>query len=76
LGLDALQLLHMHKHQVRGLGRAPGKRWRAPRTLDEVAPSIMRKLGMVEAARGVSAEQRTADEAAWAARRAGDDAGR
>jgi hypothetical protein len=36
----------------------------------------MRKLGMVEAARGVSAEQRTADEAAWAARRAGDDAGR
>ena len=31
---DAVRLLHMHKHQVHGLGKAPGQRWQRPKTLD------------------------------------------
>ena len=41
---QALQVLNMHKHAVHGLGKAPGKRWRPPKTLAELAPGIMRKL--------------------------------
>ena len=66
---EALQLLHMHKHGVRGIGKAPGKRWQRPKTLEEVKPRILRKLEMFMASREVSEEQRAADEAEWAARR-------
>lgn len=52
--MDALQLLHMHKHAVRGVGKAPGKRWRPPKTLDELAPGIMRKLELVAASQEVT----------------------
>ena len=47
---EALQLLHMHKHQVHGIGRAPGKRWRPSPTLNDPAirERILRKLEMVE----------------------------
>ena len=46
---QALQLLHMHKHAARGIGKAPGKRWRPPRTLDdpEIRAGILVKLAMV-----------------------------
>jgi hypothetical protein len=67
--MEALQLLHMHKHQVRGIGKAPGKRWRPPPTLDELAPGIMRKWNMLAAAEGVGEEVRAVDEAEWARRR-------
>ena len=66
---DAVRLVHMHKHAARGIGKAPGKRWRPPKTLDEVAPEIIRKWNMMSAAGEVSDEQRAADEAEWARRR-------
>lgn len=72
--MEALQLLHMHKHQVRGIGKAPGKRWQPPKTLDDVGDSILRRLDMFLAAKDVSDEQRARDEEEWARRRAGPDA--
>jgi hypothetical protein len=70
---DAVHLLHMHKHQVRGIGKAPGQRWRRPPSLDDpgMRERIIAKLEMAERQRraGLSAEQRAADEAEWARRR-------
>ena len=40
---DALQLLHMHKHQVRGLGKRPGRGPRAA-TDEEVRKALARSL--------------------------------
>ncbi len=40
----AIHLVHMHKHAARGIGMAPGKRWQRPKTLEELAPGILRKL--------------------------------
>jgi len=66
---DAVRLPRMHKHQVHGLGKAPGQRWQRPKTLKELAPGIIAKLNMVLAAQEVSDERRAAAEAEWAARR-------
>ena len=46
---DAIHLLHMHKHAIRGTGKRPG-RVRKRRTLDDPAirAGIVRKLEMVE----------------------------
>ena len=41
---QAIHLLHMHKHQVHGVGKRPGARWRPPPTLEAQKPSILRKL--------------------------------
>lgn len=49
---EAIQLLQMHKHQVHGLGRPPGRRPR-PRLLEEVKPRILRKFEAFEAARAL-----------------------
>jgi hypothetical protein len=65
---QALQLLHMHKHEVRGIGKAPGERWRPPPTLDELAPGIIRRWNSWLAAREVDEEARARDEAEWARR--------
>jgi hypothetical protein len=51
---EAIQLLHMHKHQVLGLGKAPGKRRRPPPTLAEMKPGILRKFEAFERARALS----------------------
>jgi hypothetical protein len=67
--MDAMQLLHMHKHQVHGIGKAPGRRWQPPKTLAEMKPAILRKLERLLAAEEVGDEQRAADEAEWARRR-------
>ena len=65
---QALQLLHMHKHRVHGLGKAPGHRWRPPKTLDDVREGIIRKWNMWLAAGEVDDDQRARDEAEWARR--------
>ena len=68
---QAVHLLHMHKHQVHGLGKAPGKHWKRPQSLDDpgVREAILRKLEMVLATQEVDQAQRAQDEAEWARRR-------
>jgi hypothetical protein len=70
---QALQLLHMHKHEVRGIGGRPGKGWRPPPTLEELRPGILRKLerfqASIEASGLVDAGQQAADAREWAKRR-------
>ena len=68
---EALQLLHMHKHRVHGLGKAPGVRWRPPPSLDDpgMREGLLRKLEMFLAEREVDEAQRARDEAEWARRR-------
>lgn len=68
---QAIHLLHMHKHQVHGLGKRPGLTGRRP-TLAEVAPSILRKVEAIKRARGVSAADKARDEREWARRRPTD----
>lgn len=70
-GMDATQairLLHMHKHGVLGIGKAPG-RWRPPATLDEVKPGILRKLSIWQAAADIPPAVRAADLRAYRRRR-------
>jgi hypothetical protein len=47
---QAIHLLHMHKHAVKGIGRAPGKSWRPPPSLDDpgMREGILRKLELIE----------------------------
>jgi hypothetical protein len=66
---EAIHLLHMHKHQVRGTGKAPGKRWQRPKTLEELQPGIIRKLNIWLASKELGEETRALDEAEWARRR-------
>ncbi|WP_375404650.1 hypothetical protein [uncultured Sphingomonas sp.] len=70
---DAIRLLGLHKRRAIGVGRAPG---RAPRraTLDELAPSILAKLELVERARqaGMTPDERAARERELAALRRRD----
>jgi hypothetical protein len=66
---QAIHLLHMHKHKVHRLGKAPGKRWKPPPTLEELKPGILRKLDIWLASKEIGEEQRARDEAAWALRR-------
>jgi hypothetical protein len=66
---QAIHLLHMHKHKVHGLGKAPGKRWRPPPTLEELAPGIIRKWNIWLAAGELGEEARARDEAEWSRRR-------
>lgn len=68
---QAIHLLHMHKHQVHGLGKAPGKRWKPPPSLNDpgMRESILRKLELVQALKGSDEEQRNQDREEWARRR-------
>jgi len=71
-GMDvaqAIRLLHMHKHGVLGIGKAPGKSWRPPPTLAELKPGILRKLSVWQAAQDIPPEVRAADRRAYAKRR-------
>ncbi|HEV2818366.1 MAG TPA: hypothetical protein VGW40_14230 [Allosphingosinicella sp.] len=61
---QAIHLMHMHKHQVEGLGKAPGA-WRRPRTLDEVRGSILRKLRAIATARAANAADKDRDRREW-----------
>jgi hypothetical protein len=67
----ALHMLHMHKHRVHGIGKAPGVGWQRPKTLAELAPRIMAKLRIHEQIeRGEPGEEQIAlDEEDWARRR-------
>ncbi|MES2442862.1 MAG: hypothetical protein V4574_08530 [Pseudomonadota bacterium] len=69
---QALQLLHMHKHAVRGIGRRPGVN-RPPPTLKELAPGILRKLERLQRAMEAQASADrgalAADRREWARRR-------
>jgi hypothetical protein len=61
----ALHLLHMHKHQVRGIGRRPGLRAREP-DIEEVRASILRKIEAIERH---DAQRLERDRAEWSRRR-------
>lgn len=61
---QAIHLMHMHKHQVHGLGKAPGQ-WRRPRTLDEVHGSILKKLRAIATARAAAATEKERDRREW-----------
>ena len=65
---QALQILHMHKHRVHGLGKARGKRWVRPASLEDPAirESIIRKLELFVK---TDREQLARDQREWAARR-------
>lgn len=66
---DAMQLLHMHKHKVHGIGGPTGQRWRPPPRLEDVAPGIMRKVQAIISARDRDPEEMARRERAYAARR-------
>lgn len=71
-GMDtaqAIHLIHMHKHGVLGIGRAPGERWRPPRGIEAVSESIRRKVEIIRAGSDIPPEARAADARAYAARR-------
>jgi hypothetical protein len=65
---QAIHVLHMHKYQVRQLGKRPGLRARPP-TLEEVAPSIIRKVEAIKRARGLSEAEMEEAKRDWALRR-------
>jgi hypothetical protein len=44
---DAIHLLHMHKHQVHGIGKRPGAVGKPP-DMDEIRKSILRKIEAIE----------------------------
>lgn len=67
---QALQLLHMHKHRVHGIGAAPGKRWRRPKTLEELAPGILRKFETLLAMDERDPAETARRKREWAARAA------
>jgi hypothetical protein len=67
---QAIHILHMHKNEVREIGGRPG-RWRRPRTLDEVRPSLLGKLAAVAYESGLGAAGKAKDRRAHAARRRG-----
>lgn len=65
---QAIQILHMHKNEVRGIGRRPG-RWRRPRSLEEVRDSILRKLDAVRRWRALSEAEKARSARDYARRR-------
>ena len=75
---QAIHLLHMHKNEVRDMGRRPGK-LRRPPSLEELRPGILRKLEAIEGRRlaeeRVAVKTRAADRAEYARRRPGGNAG-
>jgi len=68
---QVIHMMHMHKNLALGIGRAPGKKWQRPRTLEEVTASILRKFEAVAWARELSEKEKAADRAEWARRREG-----
>jgi hypothetical protein len=66
---QAMQLLHMHKNQVHGIGRAPGKWPQPPRPVEYYRASIMRKIEAITRARELSEEDKARDREEWARRR-------
>jgi len=60
----AIHLLHMHKHQVRGIGKRPGRVARPP-DIEEVRASILRKIEAIERADRARLER---DREEWARR--------
>jgi hypothetical protein len=65
---QAIHILHMHRNEVKEIGGRPG-RWRRPRGLDEVRPSLLRKLAAVAHRHGLSESDKAKDRRAYAARR-------
>jgi hypothetical protein len=66
---QVIQVLKMNRHRLHGLGKAPGKRWRPPPTLDELAPGIWRKFMALEASWAMSEDEKAKDREEWALRR-------
>ena len=76
---DAIHLLDMHKHKVKGLGKPPGVGWKRPRSLEdpEIRGRILDALEVIERQRRaeLSEERMALDEAEWARRRGSGQAG-
>ena len=75
-GMDvaqAIHLLHMHKHGVVGLGKAPGVRWTPPPSLKDpqIRANIVRAIEAVVNARDIPPEVRAADAREYRRRRGG-----
>lgn len=67
---QAIHVLHMHKHRLHGLGKAPG-RWAPPPSLDDprMKASILRVLEAFLNRRDIPPETLAADRRAYARRR-------
>lgn len=65
---EAIHILHMHKNEVKGIGRKPGL-WRRPRRLEEVQDSILGKLEAVRRWREMEEAERAKVRRGYAARR-------
>jgi len=72
---QAIHVLHMHKKEVRGIGKAPGARWRPPPTMAEHGPAIGRKIAIVMAGRGGGQAEKARGAADYARRREGSACG-
>jgi hypothetical protein len=71
---QAIQLLHMHKHQVRGVGKRPGHMQQAP-DMDKIRASILRKIEAIErhelAQRTLDPAMQAQDRREWERRQGG-----
>lgn len=65
---EAIHILHMHKHEARGMGRRPGLPPRRP-TFEEVRPGIVAKVEAIRRARTLSEADKARDREQWALRR-------
>lgn len=74
---QAIHLLHMHKHAVRGVRKRPGREGGRP-DIEKVRASILRKIAAIEAADAAKAALGPAavarDRRAWAKRQRGGEA--
>lgn len=68
---QAIHILHMHKHQARGMAGAPGKSWRPPPTFEQARPGILRKVKAILQARELSDEDKARDRGEYQRPRSG-----
>lgn len=59
---QAIHLLHMHKHQARGIGKRPGRAAQFPDP-DALRASILRKIAAIERADALGEKRRAASKA-------------
>ena len=65
---DAIQLLRLHSHAVRGIGKRSGPRQHEP-AIEDVRADILRKIEAMKRGQAASAMSKARDAAQWARRR-------
>lgn len=65
---QALHNLHMHKRQLFGVGKRPG-RWPRPPAIEEATRRILRQVEAIERGQDIPEAERARDRKAWALRR-------